>query len=269
MNKLAIKDLQELLQFFAIEPQQPLSSVIDATQKIWLRPEDFERWHLQEQLHAHRPFLMQQFKKLGMVDAIMPSQKNYDYFLFMGGDLPGVRERMAYMLKLWANGIRAKSIIFLTAQRELDPSHEAIGKIHDRQLNDFACKPTWKPHQNTPKTECDMLKIIFDQADIPDSLAQTTIEFVNTPNQWKRNAWRRANTGDSILEWLKGNPAPGSCLAITAQPLIGYQHAVSRTLLPSNFCVESVGCHAADDVTTAEFLDTLARWLYQEQIRLG
>ena len=47
----------------------------------------------------------------------------------MGGDLPGMVERLEYLVSLWQRGVRANHLIFLTADRPLDPIHESVDKI--------------------------------------------------------------------------------------------------------------------------------------------
>ena len=78
----------------------------------------------------------------------------------------------------------------------------------------------------------------------------------------------RANTEDTLRHWLTTDPIPGTCLAVSSQPFVGYQHSVARTVLPVNFEIETVGDISAEDEPLAVYLDTVARWLYQEKKRL-
>ncbi len=247
MNALA---LQKILTFFDIDPNLSPEIILEKTQSLWLRPALSERWHLIETFNAvDKKYLLQLFNELGMVDAIFPTRKNYDYFLFMGGDLLGMQERLEFMLNLWQKDIRAKKIVFLTAQRALDPIHEVGGK------------------SNNVHTECDLLKLLFSQIAASLDIMHVEPQSVNTPNQIRNGKSYRATTPDTVIEWLKQSPKSGSCLIITSQPLIGYQESVVRTLLDGSFSIESCGPQADNTVSTAEFLDTLARWLYQERLR--
>jgi len=76
-------------------------------------------------------------------------------------------------------------------------------------------------------------------------LKKLEIFFAETPLQQQGDgSWRRANTFDTIKEWLKHKPLPGDCLVFSNQPYVGYQHAVVSSTLPKTFLVETVGREA-------------------------
>jgi len=261
------KQLQAILKLCGINPDLSLKEIIHITQKVWLRPTGLERWQLNEtSTDDNRAQLLQLFNASGIVKAINPTEMNYDSILYMGGDLPGMRKRLAYMLEIWKRGIRWNKISFLTAQRFLDPSHESLQKIYDISLNDFTITTSMKKPEINPHTECDLLKILYEQAQLPIDLQKVPLEYINTPNKLENDLLVRATTPDAVAEWLKTSPNSGTYLIISCQPLVGYQHAVTRTLLPKDFIIESCGPQAASDVSCNEYFDTLARWLYQEGI---
>ncbi len=258
------QNLQNILTFFGIQPTLSLTELIQETQKKWLRPSDNERWHLSETLSAaQRNNAHRLFEKIGMVYPITPSQKKYCYLLFMGGDIHGMHERLTELAMLLHKGVSISQIIFLTAQRELDPNHESIEKICSilGKENKIQCE---RAAYNL-KTEYDLLKYMWHESPLAFQV-KTSPSFINTPNKLKNGKLIRATTPDTIIEWLKQKPKPGSCLILSSQPLIGYQEAVARTLLSHNFPIDSYGPASSTTVTTAEYLDTLARWLYQEGI---
>ena len=78
----------------------------------------------------------------------------------------------------------------------------------------------------------------------------------------------RPTTADTITEWLKTEPQPGTIIAISDQPHCLYQQAVLKALLPSNFDVETVGNGTSEKTSVALMLDALGRALYQENQRL-
>lgn len=238
--------LQKILELENIDPRLSFKDIITATQKEWLRPTDSERWHLHENKNeVEQEKLKKLFAKAGMIDAITPAGKKYDYVLFMGGDIHGMRERLDFLTHLVKNGINAKEFIFITAERPLDADHE-IAQLKNKQL----------------KTEYDLLEFQYKQSELP-SILHTQPTYINTPNKMMNGKTYRATTPDGFIEWLKINPKPGSALVISSQPLICYQNAVTLTLLPK-FTIESVGPESSTTVTTSEYFDTLARWLYQE-----
>jgi hypothetical protein len=238
--------LQKILEFQNIDPRLSLENIIAATQKEWLRPVDSERWHLNEtKSETEQEKFFKLFTKIGLTNAILPCQKKYDYVLFMGGDIHGMQERLHFLIQLFKNELQTKEIVFLTAERPLDSDHELV-HLKDQQL----------------KTEYDLLQFLYNKSALPELLT-TTVTYVNTPNIIKNGKIYRATTPDSIIEWRTVNPQPGSALIISSQPLIGYQNAVALSLLPA-FDIESVGPESSTAVTTPEYFDTLARWLYQE-----
>lgn len=283
--------LKDILNYYGINPNQPLHALIAHTQKQWLRPALSERWHLQETKTAdQKKHLLELFKKVGLIQQFDPIKKEYDYILFMGGDLPGMQERLTYMFNICQKGTIAHNIIFLTAQRALDPEHESSEKIYDvlrssrasilcesRDTNkNFSIRPSGLTRServnfltnasHVIKTEYELLRFLYKHAQLPASLSLIEPTYINTPNLIRNSRLCRATTPDTIIEWLKEKPTPGSCLVISSQPLIGYQNSVTHSLLAKEFTIESVGPEASTEVSTDEYLDTLARWLYQEGI---
>lgn len=238
--------LKKILEHENIDPRLSFKDIIAGTQKEWLRPSDSERWHLLEtKSEAEQEKLFKLFKKIGIIDAIMPAQKKYDYVLFMGGDIHGMQERLDYLVQFFKAGLQTKEIVLITAERPLDADHE-LAQLNDQQL----------------KTEYDLLQFQYKQSEL-SSLLPTQPIYINTPNKVINRKIYRATTPDGFIEWLKTHPKPGSALVISSQPLIGYQNAVALSLLPT-FKIESVGPESSTSVTTPEYFDTLARWLYQE-----
>lgn len=245
-NKLSVS-LQKILELENIDPRLSYKDIIAATQKEWLRPSDSERWHLHENKNeVEQEKFKKLFAKVGTIDTIAPTGKKYDYVLFSsGGDIHGMQERLDYLVQLFKAGLQTKEIVLITAERPLDADHE-LARLQGKQL----------------KTEYDLLQFQYKQSEL-SSLLHTQPIYINTPNKVINGKIYRATTPDGFIEWLKVNPKPGSALIISSQPLIGYQNAVALTLLPE-FTIESVGPESSTSVTTPEYFDTLARWLYQE-----
>ncbi len=236
--------LQKILEIENIDPRLKLQDLIATTQKQWLRPSDSERWHLHEtKTTSEQERLFKLFKKIGIIDTILPTRATYDYVLFMGGDIHGMQERLDFLTQLVKNGLKAQELVLITAQRPLDVDHE-LRHLQDTNL----------------ATEYHLLQFLYNKSELLSKMRAT---YINTPNVIKNGKVYRATTPDGFLEWLKAKPTPGNALVISSQPLIGYQHAVALTLLRT-FGIESVGPESSTAVTTPEYLDTLARWLYQE-----
>ena len=258
--------LLELLDFLEIDHNNTLKSIVDATQKAWLRQKGKERWEMEETFPEKRKELINLFHQLGSIKAVKPQKKLYDYVLFFGASFPAFKQRLNFLFKLWNDDIRFNTIVFLGAQRPLDPQLESPEKMLNTTTNNFPYKKEWELKTEMPQTEIDMMKLVFDQAKLPQGFELVNLVFVDTPMQKTDSGQpRRPITVDTINKWLKTYPKPGSLLVISSQPHVGYQDTVARTVLPSHFSIETVGAAAGPGLKTAVYLDNLARWLYQTQ----
>jgi len=258
--------LLELLDFLEIEHNNTLKSIVDTTQKKWLRQTGKERWEMEEKFPEKRQKLINLFDQLGTIKEIKPQKKQYDYVLFFGASFPAFKRRLNFLFQLWNDGIRFNTVVFLGGQRPLDPQLESPEILLDTATNSFPYKKAWELKTEMPQTEIDMMKFVFDQAELPQGFELVNLVFVDTPMQKTDSGQpRRPITVDTINKWLKTYPKPGSLLVISSQPHVGYQDTVARTVLPSHFSIETVGAAAGPGLKTAVYLDNLARWLYQTQ----
>ena len=69
------KPLFSILDITGIKHNGTLSSIVEATQKSWLRKEGSERWEMGNQGEELRDQLLSPLKSLGVIDKIEPSQK--------------------------------------------------------------------------------------------------------------------------------------------------------------------------------------------------
>lgn len=265
--------LAQLLKLSHVSCDAHLSSVVAATQKSWIRPANTERYDLVDNFSLEeKEALAPLFKKLGVVDAIEPTKKNYEHALLLGGLTERVVPRIQELINQWNKGIRFKNIAVLVGERsliadEIDYPCRIIdsGVLDSAKVKEFAVE--W---QKNAKTEASMVTTILNHCAFPeDMLKEVTIMVVNVPNKKKPDGTEvRANTMDTVVEWMKHNPMPGCCLAISTQPHVLYQESVLKTFLPSEFPVEAVGPQITVEGRIAEMFDALARLLYQEKQRL-
>ena len=128
----------------------------------------------------------------------------------------------------------------------------------------------WKPPQTLPKTESEMIKFVWDQSDIPQELREKVkVYFIVAPMQKISGTqnFRRPNTDASIKSWLEEHtPQPGTYLLVSNSQYMMRQALIARILLPEYCELEIVGDKASDCVSVGEFLDELARWIYQVKI---
>lgn len=226
-NEAALSSpLQKLFEFFSISRENFLFE----TQEQWLQ-RGKERWEFDSRYEEIKPLVWPLFEEMGMVQAVMPLQKEYDYALVHGALLSRVEERIAFLNALLEQGVRVRQIVFLTGKR---------------LLLDFEWELTGL------QTEREMVEWVYLRSDLPKEIP---IFFVDAPP----GEMERPQTKDTIASWLQSHPLPGTCLAISNQPYVKYQDAVLKKLLPNGFWVETVGPGIRRDPTVALMLDTIAQ----------
>lgn len=237
--------LRALLSELGIEHDGTIETVVAGTQKSWLRPSGQERWEMADPLAHYKGRLLPLFDQLGMVQAMYPAQKQYTYAVILGSLYTNVKNRLVFLIHAWQQGLRFKKLIFLTGARPLriDEQEALQSKISSRS---FA-------------TETDMMQAIYETMEMSDDFRKVPLVVVDAQAQ---QGARRPTTADTIKAWLTLQPEPGSIIAISSQPHLGYQQAVLKTFLPKSFSVETVGRAALETTRVSEYLDALARWLY-------
>lgn len=256
-NKQPTPSLLKLLEKNGCDHDGSLPTIVAAVQKKFLRQAGTERWENQTNTLPDTEQL-QLFKELNLIQEIIPTQKQYDYALLLGGVLEDVHIRVEHLINLWKNeGIRFKSLIILTGERPLDEQIESKQSLISYNVKNI-CLPT---------TEYELMKFVLAQTDLPIEWKKSSFSsvLVNAPMQKMADgSLRRPNTEDTIIEWLtKHNPYRGTILAVSNQPFGGYQDAALRKNL-SHFTIETVGAAYKDNESVATILDALARWLYNE-----
>jgi hypothetical protein len=241
--------LSKLLEKFGLN-QDNAQTIVEGTQKEWLRTADKERWEAEDPYANRKDELLPLFKEVGVVDEVKPTEREYDYVVILGALHARAQLRMEHAIKLWDEGYRFKEIVLLGSERALDPQQEPASL--------FGQGPT-------PKNEYEMMQWVYAHADLPEEMKKVKTLIINTPNTIDGNGKiKRANTADTIREWLSFNPKPGTCLIVSNQPHVGYQSAVAKTYLPESFKTIPVGNAMNQNARVCEILDALARWTYQE-----
>jgi hypothetical protein len=263
--------LVELLKLEGLSADNSLESVVAATQTAWLNKNGLERFEVQDTRADRKKLYQELFKKLGLADSIHPTSLSYDYVCVHGALVLAFRARLAYLIALWQKGIKFKQIVFLTGERALHPERESIAELCDTTQTILPIRKNWQfdPSTMPYKTETDMEKLIYDQAEKPEGFEKIPVLFVDAPGYANPDGTRRrADTKSTLLTWLAHNPAPGKVLAITHQPYIGYQDSIMRTYMPDSFTIETVGFAIPEKYkSVSDTLDSLTRWLYQERMR--
>lgn len=241
---------EEAIRHLANEFGLTDSDLLNATQKNWLRKPNQERWDMQELTLNQREIVIRWAESHGLFREGFPSKKTYDQAIIFGAATPAMQKRLEYLIQLWNDGIRFDQITWLTGERPLDP------KVDD-------CL-------NECKTEADAAKVIWERASLPEEMRFLKVVFIATPPQKQRDSFRKANTQDTLVNWLECYPSHCSVFFVSNQPFCLYQSAVANSVIPDEYTFEVVGPSANPNghhAMAAVVLDTLARFLYEEAAR--
>ena len=192
-------------------------------------------------------------------------KKKYEYAIVLGSTFSNFLTRLAKLLRIYNEGTRFKKLIIHTGARPLDPTKESKNILFNHSNGEVPIRKDWQPTQ-VPLTEADMVRMVLDRAELPAGFKDSVkIDIIDAPMQKNKDgSLRRPNTGDVVKLWLSQGIQPGTVLAITNQPYVLYQHAVLKTLLPTTFNIETAGSAIKSPIHVGIILDSLARWLYQE-----
>ncbi|MBS0649206.1 MAG: hypothetical protein JSS10_08295 [Verrucomicrobia bacterium] len=240
-------DLKQLLEVMAVSHDGTPKSIVDATQKKWIRPAGKERWEVEDTLTTpQRNAVIDFCNKKGFFREIKPAHHDYDYALILGATVLRMEKRMSYLAKLAEAGVHFKKVILLSGARPLDASVEAIPE---------GCK-----------TECDAMEYLWKAQPLSKQVAWK--HYQHPMVIMAEGKTRRPTTADTFALWMKDSPQPGRCFFVSNQPYCFYQQAVAENLMPSTFVFETVGAAAeASSQNAAVMLDTIARCLYESNKR--
>lgn len=236
--------LERLLELTCIETDGTLNDIVDKTQAAWLRPSEKERWELEEPSNylLHRQEILQIATELEMINAVLPSRCFYGEALWLGACVKEVCRRLDYFAFLWRCGVHVNQLSILTGERLLTASERA--------------------HCPGAHSEAEMMEAIWMSTRLPYSLRrclQPSMKLIYAPKGEKQ----RANTADTYIWWLaQAGSEPVYLLALSSQPYVLYQQLIAEKVLPSSFCVETVGADAPRDLKVVVLLDVIARCLY-------
>lgn len=234
-------DLEQLLKVMEVPNNGTLPSIIQATQKTWIRPAGKEIWHIENNLsETQAKAVMEYCSKNRFFTEIMPTQKSYDYAMILGATVATMEKRIGFLEKIAQSGVQIKQVVLLSGARPLDLKIETAPE--GCQTEGEALVYLWKAH---PLSK------------------QVPWAHFNCPMILISNGIRRPNTVDTYNLWLASNPQAGSCIMISNQPYCLYQQLVAEATLPKEFAFETVG-PASDPAKAnpAVMLDTIARCLY-------
>ena len=265
--------LKELLLVAEIDHDGSLPSIVNVTQKAWLeliRPNNKERWEINQEIinkfEKNREQFLKLFRQLDISEKLSPLQNHYTYAVLLGSTLKSFCKRLGYLIELSKAGIIFDELVTLAGERPLlQKENKAVflsmlkttlpGRIGVELLEEF------------PTNEADMMEYVLKYVELPETL-RSSIVMIRVPMKINNTgALVRPTTADTVIEWLKAKPKLGSILALSSQPYCAYQSSVLKTFMPE-FIIETVGKAAKHDTSIALYLDSLGRFLFQENKRL-
>jgi len=239
-------DIVQLLKITKIAWNKDCAkSLIAVTQQGWLRPEGKEKWQVTEIYEDKRVELLPVFRRMGLVDSLLAVRSGYAHTLFMAGHVERMILRRKVFFELQKQGVSWGNVVFLASDRPLITAEKKV-----------LITAGWDP---IPDTEAALYPRFFTEMVAVDG----AIGCISATGCYMANGqFRRANTADTVIEWLKTNPLPGPTLLISSQPLCLHQKLVAQTYL-EGWDVDVVGLQAPTTTPIGLYLDTIARILYQ------
>ncbi len=247
LNKAA---LTELLDILHIEHDGTLPSLIEATQREFLRKPGTERWNVPDLHEEKKEQLIPIFKKMGLVLEKLPEKKEYEAALILGSANRSIEKKIDLLTRLIQKGTIIKSIVILSGERILS----------ENERN--AVAQDYKVPIETLKTEADsifcILCCMLQKAQL--TIPIKAIRCLNTvmPN----GTIIRPTRLDTIQKWIEEcNPNEGNYLAFSIQPHSIFEKNVIESAIPENIHVEVIAPEW-QNVRVAVYLDAIARALY-------
>ncbi len=242
-TSLITRDLKELLRVMEVAHDGSPKSIVEETQKAWVRPAGKERWEVKDSLTPiQRKAVIDYCTKAGFFDEIRPLYLDYDYAVVLGAAISRMEKRIGYLEKMSNSGVRFKKVILLSGARPLDPSAESIPK---------GCK-----------TEGDAMAYLWKANELSKKVAWE--HFICPMKTTAEGKVRRPGTRDTFSLWLSRAPAPGRCFIVSNQPYCLFHRLVAKNMMPKEFTSEII-CSAAEanSQNAQVMLDTIARCLYE------
>ncbi len=264
-GNLVNKGLEKLLKITGQSHDGTLDSIISETQNKetgWIR--SGERWDKQKERFTpeHLQEIVTFSKKLGYLEEKVPSKKQYDRALVLGAASVRIKSRLNYLIDLWKRGIRFDKIVMLGSTRTLDtPESDAL-------LKPIVIEKGYEANEKG------LMEYIYNhEVNIPEGMKSVPVIWVKAEGK----CGKRANTNDTIEEWLKQDidlSKGMAVLSISNQPHASYQGAVIDTYLVKykkgfNLTSDIVGEKSSlgdketlDNQEVSILLDAAARHLY-------
>ena len=254
-------------------PGNDLTSIDTALQKRFFQKDPvtqqpLERWELKEVEVSCPPDRIRQYlAACGFLDESKPSANLYDYGAWPGALVPRATVRLKDLVGAWKNGVQWDKTVAFSGKRELQKDKEGYEQCcaaAEIKSGDKGSHIWW--NRVKPETEREMMLFLYRYYSPAHYYYDTGfpflgIEFINAPMKppvKKGGPPVRPTTEDTIREWLRSDPKPGSVLLSSGAPYgMAQDEAFWMLLEPHGFTVETFG-HAAPDLPIENFMREVA-----------
>lgn len=244
--------LSQLLELMGVQHDGTLVSIRDATQEAW-----YQAGKLRSEISDHagiedvRDDVLRCVQLLGCIDEVSPPSQHFEYAFLLGGTVVAVRKRLRYLME---SESRFTTLVLMGSERKLLADKEAPDILFNPKNTEFPFPETHSCSSDThPTNEIEMMHLVLKQSDF----ARLRKPVVTVCGQG------RANTAQTIQEWLRASPEPGACLAASSQPFVSFQQIVIANELPEGFIVAGIGPAANPTLPVATFLDNVAKLIFE------
>ena len=203
------------------------------------------------------------FKKLGLIDVVTPPPGKYEGSLLLGATVNATRRRLAFLLQ---QNISIRKLYMLGSQRILRMEHETPEMLF-KAIPELPFKKSYNPpttyeDSDLPKTEAEMIYLIYEQSEIPKEWEVLFTKTSLKPNSDSKTP--QPNTTDTLRDFLELHSTPGKYLLVSNQPFVQRQTLNALSVLPSEFEILGMGQKALPSTPLRVFLDEIVRLLYEE-----
>lgn len=209
-----------------------------------------ERWDAQDKKKWHtiiedkRDLLIEDFRRLCMIDEVQPKQKSYMYALLMGACKERSEDRLHCLAELKQRGITFETIVLLGGARQLQESEK-----------------NGLPEDIT--TEAQMMEYLCAHHPV---LKHDKVLLVDAPMIKREDGTlTRPTTDSTIVHFANIAPCDGSCLVISNNPYVVRQTKVAQRLLDQyRFPTQGAGKKADEEtIDMIVLMDEFARTVYE------
>lgn len=265
------KHVQDILITLGESPRLTPSQAEQLLEEKFGRKGTQERQTLtrKERVETNKEHLWPLFRKLGMIDAVPPSDEHFDYVVILGSTLENMRNRLRFLNLLISSqslNISSKTKFFIAAgNRALFP--------HEDPLNSpLPFRKGWERTYPLPKTEGEGGDWVVNQVvESPD--IRNRFKTLIAPKRFEEEEkkWVRPHTGNTITVLLRevGNNLKGKrFLFISSNPYVFYQYAIiAREFMDNGLSpsmVEVVGKESSSNISGTLLLDNVRNTIKRE-----